>query len=349
MSKPESAKPPSPPKKTTLHDVAEHVGVSYQTVSRVVNDHPNVASATRAKVARAIDELGYVPNRAAKSLVTRRSHTVGIVSYGSTYYGPSQMVAKVEGALRAKGYDLLLATVEDLSLEALRRNLARLQARRVDGMVLVAPIKGAHLEAVERVADLPHVVVDVPLGSPLPSVVIDQRYGSRLATEHLIELGHEAICTVRGPLGWSGADFRHEGWTNALERAELPLGPSVEGDWSARSGHAATRRLLAENARFTALVAGNDQMALGAIAALREAGRSVPGDVSVVGFDDIPEAAYFAPPLTTVRQDFTELGNRAAAFLVERMTGESGGGGASARQRVLYPELVVRSSTAPPA
>jgi LacI family transcriptional regulator len=254
------------------------------------------------------------------------------------------MVANIEASLRAQGYDLLFTTTDDPSMLELRKNIARLEGQLVDGLALVAPVEGIHLDALAAAIDIPYVLIDVPLGRRLPSVVIDQRHGSRLATEHLIELGHRTICEISGPLGWCGADLRDEGWRRALEAAGLPPGRLAEGDWSAASGYAAAERLLAEDPGFTALVVGNDQMALGAVAALRAAGLSVPGDVSVVGFDDIPEAAYFVPPLTTVRQDFTALGRQSAEYLVERM----GSSGAPAQQRVLYPELVLRESAAPP-
>jgi len=178
----------------------------------------------------------------------------------------------------------------------------------------------------------------------VPSVVIHQHHGARLATQHLIERGHRAICEITGPMEWSGAKQRHEGWLAVLAEAGIRPGASVEADWTPLGGYRAAHRLLDEGERFTALFAGNDQMALGAMRALREAGLRIPQDVSIVGFDDVPEAAYFEPPLTTVRQDFTTLGQQAVELLLARMAVPD----APAHQRVLYPVLVERASVASP-
>lgn len=332
-------------RRATLHDVAQRAGVSHQTVSRVVNGHPSVAAATRSRVLQAIRELDYAPNRVAQSLATRRSMTVGIISYGTTYYGPSQMVTHIEAALKAAGYGLVYAGLGDLSVDVVREEIGSLREKLVDGLVLVTPVGGGHLAETSALIHLPFVMIDTMLGERVPSVVIDQHFGARLATRHLIEKGHEAIGEISGPLTWSGAKQRHEGWLSALSEAGLQAGPSVEGDWTAAGGYQAARCLLERPCGFTGLVAGNDQMALGAMRALREAGRRVPDDVSVVGFDDIPEAAYFEPPLTTVRQDFKTLGAQAVDLLLARIEVPD----APAHQRVLYPELIERSSVGSPA
>lgn len=332
-------------RRATLHDVAQLAGVSHQTVSRVVNRHPSVAAATRSRVLEAIRELDYAPNRVAQSLATRRTKTVGIIGYGTTHYGPAQMVAHIEGGLKAKGYGLVYATVADLGVDVLREQIAALRNQLVDGLVLVTPVGGGHLAETSDLIHLPFVMIDPMLGEQVPSVVIHQRYGARLATEHLIAKGHRAIAEVTGPMDWSGAAQRHEGWLAALADAGLEPVASVAGNWSAASGHDATAGLLRAGKRFTALFVANDQMALGALRALREAGLTIPGDVSVVGFDDIPEAAYFEPPLTTVCQDFTTLGQQAVDLLLARMAAPE----AAAHQRVLYPTLIERASVAPPA
>ena len=334
-----------PAKQATLVDVAARAGVSYQTVSRVINDHPNVAASTRARILRAIEELHYLPNVAARNLVTRRSQTVGIVSYGTAYFGPGQMVTHIEASFRERGYGLTLATLAELTLDGLHAAIHELRGRAVDGIVMITPMVGIDPQAVRTACrNVPFVMIDIALGASSPSVVIDQRLGGMLATRHLLELGHRRIAELRGPHDWTGAVLRHEGILSVLHDAGLEPVATEEGDWTAASGYAATARLLDRGRPFTALVAANDQMALGAMRALRERGIEVPDDVSVVGFDDLPESAFFEPPLTTVHQDFVSLGRAAAACLVEMIAGVR----SPAEQRVLEPDLRVRASTCPP-
>ena len=323
-------------------DVAHRAGVSYQTVSRVVNGHPSVAPKTRASVLAAIDELQYLPNAAARNLVTRRSRTVGIVSYGTTYYGPGQMVANIETSVRERDYGLTLSTLTEMSVEGLRTAIHELRSRSVDGIVLITPLANIDLIEIRKLCrNVPFVMIDVALDEPVPSVVIDQRRGGMLAARHLLELGHRDIAEIRGPMAWSGAVLRHEGMLAELHEAGLEPVLSVEGDWSATSGHAAANRLLDAGAPFSGLFASNDQMALGAMRALRERGLGVPDDVSVVGFDNLPESAFFEPPLTTVHQDFVSLGRESASYLSDLIDQRP----TSRRQHVVEPELVVRSST----
>lgn len=328
-------------KKATLNDVALRSGVSYQTVSRVINNHPSVAEATRRRVLMVIEELDYHPNRAARSLVTRRSQTIGIISYGIEYYGPAQMVMNIEAAVRRRGYGLALTTIEELSLPELSRAINDLVSQNVDGMVMITPIAGIDLKVIIALCPAtPVVMVDIDPSERIPSVAIDQRHGAQLATQHLIDLGHRRICEISGPLDWYDARLRHEGWLATLEESRLTPGLSFEGDWTAAGGYAAMQQLLDKGQEFSAVFVGNDQMALGAIRALREAGLRVPHDVSIVGFDDVPEAAYFDPPLTTVKQDFRALGQQSIEYLM-RLIGRA----TTSPHQLLYPHLVVRLST----
>jgi DNA-binding LacI/PurR family transcriptional regulator len=328
-------------KRVTLHDVANYSGVSYQTVSRVINDSPHVSDDTRERVLKAIKELNYRPNFAARSLVTRRSHTLEVITFGSHHYGPAQMVAHVEQAARALGYNLILSNVTNPTTDEIRAAIENLSGRLVDGIVIVAPVVTiTYADLVTLTHGIPFVLIDTKLGAAAPSVVIDQKYGGHLAAQHLIDLGHREICEISGPLNWHGAIARHESWRSTMTAANLVPGTSIAGDWTASSGYAAAQSLLEAGAQFTALVVANDQMALGAISALREHGLSVPRDVSIVGFDDVPEAAYFAPPLTTIRQDFEALGKQSVEYLVALIER----GDTVLEQRVLYPELVERRS-----
>jgi DNA-binding LacI/PurR family transcriptional regulator len=330
-------------RKPTLEDVARCAEVSYQTVSRVINQHPSVADGTRARVQRAIAKLGYQPNRAARSLVTRRSNNIGIVSFGSRYYGPTQMLVHIEAASRARGFGLTFTSVDGHTLPEMSRAIGDLTGQNLDGIVMIAPIAEVDpAEIAQLCGTTPFMMIDVVPSPGVHSVAIDQIHGARLATQHLIGLGHRRVCEISGPLRWHDARLRHETWRATLGASGITPGPCVESDWTAAGGYAAAQRLLGSGVEFTALFGGNDQMALGAIRALRDAGLRVPEDVSVVGFDDVPEAAFFDPPLTTVHQDFVALGQEAVDVLTKLI----GSPAAAPQQRLLYPTFVVRASTA---
>ena len=330
-------------RRATLDDVARCAHVSYQTVSRVVNGHPNVAAATRARVLEAIEKLGYHPNRAARSLATRRSNAIGIVSFSAKYFGPAQLLVNIEAASRSRGYSLTFTTVDGNALAEMRRAITELTSLDLDGIVLITPIDDVDLLAVKDLCgDTPFVMVKVNPSERVHSVAIDQAHGTDLATRHLIERGHRRIGEITGPLTWNDARLRHEGWLAALRTAGIVPGPSIESDWTAAGGFLAAREVLALGTRFSARVVGNVQMARGARRALRDAGLQVPADVSVVGFDDVPEAAFFDPPLTTVRQDFEAIGQQCVDYLSALIEAPY----TPPHQRVLYPRLVMRASTA---
>jgi LacI family transcriptional regulator len=329
-------------KRPTLHDVASATGVSYQTVSRVVNQHPHVAAATRARVLQAIRQLDYQPNTIARSLVTDRTHQIGIISYGTQHFGPAQVLRHVEATFYQQGYDLILKTLHRLDLEALAVAIRELRSRAVAGLVMITPILELEPTRLKSLCSAtPFVLTNVDPSPTLPSVIIDQYQGAQLATEHLIALGHQHIAEISGPPHWSDAKLRRQGVADTLQRHGLPQATSVTGDWGAQSGYHAVQQLLTHNAPFTALIAANDQMALGAIAALNDYGLKVPEDVSVVGFDDLPEAAFFRPPLTTIRQDFHHIGSVVAQYLSEQISHPN----TTQTQLVITPTLTIRHST----
>jgi len=333
-----------PDKKVTLNDVANHSGVSYQTVSRVINNHPSVAEKTRERVLKSIQELNYRPNRAARSLVTNRSDTIAIISFGTTFYGPSQMVTNITQHAKNSGYRVSPSSVQKLEREEVKAALDQLHEHLIDGIIMVAPLVSDFMsELQELVDDIPFIQIGTKLQTDIASVVIEQFYGSKLATEHLIELGHRQIAEITGAMNWHDAILRHQSWVETMQAHGLPHHLTIEGNWSAQSGYEAMHMLLNNGATFTGLIVANDQMALGAIAALNEHGLQVPEDVSVVGFDNVPESAYYLPALTTVHQDFEALGEQAVDYLVSLMKNPN----TSICQRVLYPELVVRNSTKP--
>lgn len=333
-------------KQATILDVARVAGVSHQTVSRVINEHPHVSSKTRERVHAVIRKLGYQPNRMARGLVTSSSRTIGIVSFGVSYFGPAQMLVNIEAAIRESGYDLTFATIDAFNFGALQRAIHKLSGGMVDGIVVIAPLIGLEVEEISSLyRDLPMIMTDVQMGAKVPSVILNQQEGSRLATQHLIDLGHRCVAGISGPLSWNDAALRHEGWLETVRRAGLVPGPHAAGDWTAQSGYAAATALLDTATPFTGLVVGNDQMALGALRALAEHGLAVPKDVSVVGFDNIPESAFFSPPLTTIYQDFGAMGQQSVEYLLSLIENPE----MSIHQRVLHPKLVARSSTASPS
>ncbi|WP_104821394.1 LacI family DNA-binding transcriptional regulator [Kitasatospora sp. MMS16-BH015] len=325
-----------------MADVAKLAGVSHQTVSRVLNGAPHVRSQTRERVLAAIRELDYRPNSAARALVTRRSQTLGVVSFDSTLYGPASMLDGIERAARSAGYFVSVTSLRSLDGRSVQEAVDRLRDQGVDGVVVIAPQTSA-VSAVGRLStSVPVVAVGSGDQTRVPMVSVGNRAGAQTATRHLLDLGHRTVHHLAGPANWLESQDREQGWRQTLQAAGAPV-PAVErGDWSARSGYQAGLR-IAEQAAVTAVFCANDHMALGLLRALHEAGRPVPDDISVTGFDDIPEAAYFIPPLTTVRQDFPELGRRALELLVEQLENQP----TPHTQLHLTPEIVLRRSVGP--
>ena len=330
-----------------MADVARLAGVSHQTVSRVLNDHPNVNSETRARVRLAIVQLGYRRNTAARALVTRQSHTFGVISVDTAHFGPASTIFAIAEAARAGGYFLNLVTMGEVDRSHMRAAIGHLMDAAVDGIVIIAPVEAAIESLRGQAVDVPMVVVAATGAGSETSIAVDQAAGARMATSHLLALGHRTVFHISGPRDWLDASSRVRGWQAELGAAGRVVHDVIEGDWSADSGYQAGRRLaplLTSKLRdVTAVFVANDQMALGLIRALNEAGLSVPGDVSIVGFDDLPEASHFLPPLTTVRQDFASIGRRCVSALIATVRGHE-----AAPDPPIEPELIVRASTAPP-
>jgi DNA-binding LacI/PurR family transcriptional regulator len=328
-------------RRSVMRDVALLAGVSHQTVSRVINGHASVRPETRSRVLEAMEALNYRRNLAARTLVTRRSHTLGLIAFETTLFGPASMLYGIEQAARAQGYFVSVASVRTLERKVVLDAIDRLRDQSVDGIVAIAP-KNTVTQALGQVpAGLAVVSVGGADDDSVPTVRIDNTAGAAVATRHLLELGHATVHHISGPRDWPEARERTEGWRDTLYAAGAVVPAVRHGDWSARSGYSAALTLAADP-EVTAVFCSNDQMALGALRALQEAGRAVPDDVSVVGFDDVPESAYFLPPLTTVRQDFFQLGRRGIDVLVAQITA----GARADQQIVLSPELVTRASTA---
>jgi DNA-binding LacI/PurR family transcriptional regulator len=346
MTGSEIAAPGAEGKRATIRDVAVHAGVSHQTVSRVINGSPNVATGTRERVLATIHTLGYVPSPMARGLISNRTHSIGIVAEDISDQTFARWVAGAERAARARGFYLMIGSVEPEDDE--RGYLRLMVERRVEGLLLARPHAPLDLRDLERVEEAGVPIVSIGSGR-VPGIVVDvdNRQGGYDATQHLIEHGHRSIATIKGPAEWPSSDARHAGYRAALADAGVPYDESLveqADDWGLEAGRAAAARLCARPTECTALFAHSDLIALGAIRELRLAGKAVPRDVSVVGFDDLPVAPYMDPPLTTVHQPMEELGALAASLLLDQL----GGAEAAAGERLLPAQLVSRESVARP-
>jgi DNA-binding LacI/PurR family transcriptional regulator len=287
----------------------------------------------------AIRQLDYRPNSMARALVTGRSKTLGVVSFDTTLYGPASTLLGIEQAAHDAGYGVSVSSLRSPNRGTVLASIQQLRDQGVDGVAVIAPLR-ASVDALRHVTpDFAMVAVEAGPNVAIPVATVDQRLGAAAATRHLLNLGHRTVWHLAGPPDWNDAEERIAGWRSALEAAGAPIPALLRGDWTPRSGYEVGQSLL-QIPELTAVFVANDQMALGLLRRLHEAGREVPRDLSVVGFDDIPEAAYFTPPLTTVRQDFAELGRRCLHVLLGRIEGH-----AVPARVVVAPELVVRSST----
>jgi DNA-binding LacI/PurR family transcriptional regulator len=325
-----------------MADVARLAGVSHQTVSRVINDSDPVRPETRTRVREAMRLLDYRPNALARALVTGRTRTLGVVSFDTTLFGPASTLFGIEQAAHDAGYGVSVVSMRSPTRASVLSAVDRLRGHAVDGILVIAPQSGAVHSILETPADIPVVSVEAGPDDGVPVVEVDQFAGAQLATRHLLELGHRTVWHIAGPADFLEAQERIDGWRVTLEEAGAPVPSVLTGDWFAQSGYELGRLLLLDP-EVTAVFAANDPMALGLLRILHETGRRVPDDVSVVGFDDVPEASYYTPPLTTVKQDFMQVGRKSFALLLDEI---ERGHRSSTRIRVA-PELVVRQSTAP--
>ena len=325
-----------------MADVALKAGVSGQTVSRVANGKTNVDEITKDRVLDAMRELGYRPNSAARALRSGRFRNIGVIIFTLSSYGNMRTLDGIAIAAAQAGYSITLIPVAHPTQGEVAVAFDRLSEQAVDGVIIIIEAHELDAADIELPSDLPVVVVDSNGRGTYPVVDTDQSQGARLATEHLLELGHPTVWHVSGPPESYSATRRRESWEATLRARGAEVPPVLEGDWSTEAGyrHGLT---LAETPGVTAVFAANDQMALGILRALHERGRSVPGEVSVVGFDDMEESSSFWPPLTTIRQFFSEVGARSVAGLIAELDGEGDVGDVIVRT-----ELVVRQSTAAP-
>lgn len=324
----------------SIYDVARSAGVSHMTVSRVLNGHSNIRESTRERVLKAIAETNYTPNSIARALATRRAMRIGVLVDGPLQYGPNSTLRALEAAAREAGYAISSVTTDDDPSQA-DAGLVELVTHGVEALCVIAPRESSLDLVRRRETGLPTVIIKSEPEVGMHTVAVDQRAMGHLAVQHLVALGHRDIVHLAGPSDWYDARERENGWRDALVEAGLPVPEPVRGDWTSDTGYALAAAGRLDGA--TAVVAANDQTALGLVHGLADRGVRVPEDVSVVGFDDLPEARHFLPPLTTVRQDFAELGQLTLRRILAAIEGVD-----VVQHETIEPRLVVRSSTAAP-
>jgi LacI family transcriptional regulator len=331
-------------KATTIDRVAREAGVSTQTVSRVLNNRPDVSPATRARIKEVMHRLGYQPNAIARSLASRRTHTLALITDDFSDYFFIQVIAGAEEEARKYGYMFMLGSTERNPQDE-PEYIRLFGERQVEGFLFAhSSTEPNELNLADLVrTEAPVVSVAYHLPGDLFSLVdVDNFLGGQLAARYLLERGHDKIATVEGPSGWKAVTDRSAGFSHELQLSGGRLNEQLigKGDWSYVSGYRAMQQLLETREQFTALFAHNDQMAIGAMRALREVGRHIPADVSVIGYDDIPAAEYSDPPLTTVHQPMRELGAAATRLLIQSIEQNV----QPAEVLLLAPELIRRSS-----
>ncbi|NIF57939.1 LacI family DNA-binding transcriptional regulator [Enterobacter sp. Ap-916] len=330
-------------KSVTLYDVAELAGVSYQTVSRVINQASHVSAKTRQKVEAAMKALNYVPNRVAQQLAGKLSQTLGLATTTLSLHAPSQIAAAIKSKAGELQFNVMISMVEQPGVDAACAAVNSLLAQRVDGLIVNIPLEAAEVAAVQAACgDVPVLFLDVSPEVSANHIVTDAASGADLAVEHLVTLGHRHIALLAGPENSVSARLRLEGWQRTLAEHQLAPAAFLRGDWSSLSGYQQVSQLLRDDQKPTAILVANDQMALGTLRAIHEAGFVVPQDISVIGFDDTEDSACFLPPLTTIRQDFRLLGEASVNGMVALI---HQGGELAALQPV---SLVERKTTAAP-
>lgn len=334
----------------TIKDVAKTAGVSSMTVSRVLNNRPDVSPKTRKKVQRVITELGYAPSEIARSLGQGRSNTLGVVIAALEFYGPSRTLVGIEKQAKELGFSLMVRLLHNPIDDRGERALKELIANHVAGIIWAVAEIGDRRDWLYEHNDYRSTPIVFLSMKPRPQtsfISVDNRLGGRLATGHLNEQGYEKIGIITGPLEWWETRERASGWQEILQEAGRTNLEhlKVQGDWTAASGYNAMNVLLDRVPDLEAIFVSNDSMAVGALQAAASCGRSVPHDLAVVGFDDIPESAYFSPPLTTVRQDLLELGCRAVSLLNHQLQVERSDEPLAAEVSIVEPQLIVRQSS----
>ena len=306
----------------TIKEVASAAGVSTQTISRVINERPDVSPETRKRVQEVIKRLGYRPSALARSLIRQRSYTLGVVTAGLRYIGPSQALSGIAAAAEEAGYSLLLKELSHFDENDIEPIFQALLSRHVDGIIWAVPEIGENHCWVKELAldlDVPLVYLTMEPQKDISVVAIDNYLGGQMAMSHLLGQGYRKIGHISGPMDWWEARQRMAAWKDALNDAGLEARDTywVEGNWSSASGAQAIEKLFDQYADMDSIFVANDQMALSVIQFASQKGLRIPEDIGVVGFDNIPESAYFWPPLTTIQQNQYEIAQVAVGEIIK--------------------------------
>ena len=337
-------------KRVTMQQIADAAGVTKTTVSRIINDRPDVAPETRERVEKIIKQLGYKPSAVARSLSQGKSCTIGVIGFGLEFFGISRVVTEIEAQANKRGYSLALSLIHEPEQNDVSNLIGELVARHVDGIIWAVPHIGNNrnwLVAALQDISIPVVCVSMEPHPDLTVVEVDNFVGGQLATEHLIKQDYRNIGVITGPSNWWASRRRVDGWKAAMKEAGYEANPSriVEGNWSAKSGFHGAEKLLHDFPEIEAIFACNDQMALGVQKAANALGIRIPGDLALVGYDNIPESEFYSVSLTTIRQGFTELGKVAMQELERKMRGDVGSESAIPEAIFIKPELIIRRSS----
>lgn len=342
---------PDPKKRTTMKDVAQAAGVSTQTVSRVINNVSYVSAKTRHRVEAVIEELGYRPSTLARSLSQQRSYTLGVVVFGLVHIGPALTLNGIADAAEKQDYMLLMKELDDhYDNSTVKSVIDSLISHQVDGIIWAAPeIGNSHSWMKDYLDSVPVPIIFLAMKprEDVPSVTTDNYQGAVLAVHHLLDTERKKIAHLSGPLSWWEAAERKQGWIDTLLNAGLDVSEEywTEGDWSAKSGELAFIQLLEKYPEMDAIFVANDQMALSVLQQAHLRGVSIPDELSVIGFDNIDEAEYFFPALTTIEQDFQLLGETAVRNLVEMIDAQQKNISVQSKIEFIEPKLIIRKST----
>lgn len=337
-------------KRVTIKDVALEAGVSTQTVSRVMNKVSYVSEETRQRVEEVVERLGYRPSTLARSLIQQRSYTLGVVTFGLKYIGPSRTLNGIADQADKLGYMLLMKELDNFDKHSLNEVMDSLLARQVDGIIWVAPEIGTNHDWVDEQSEnisAPVLFLAMRPRMGISSVATDNFQGGVMATQHLLDKGRKRVGHISGPMSWWEAEERKRGWRETLEKAGFDASEQfcAEGNWSSASGEQAFHQLLDAYPYMDSVFVANDQMALSVLREANRQGIRVPEQLAVVGFDNLPESAFFYPSLTTISQDLQLLGEEAVQRIVEMVQARQSNISIPAQSRFIQPTLIVRESS----
>jgi LacI family transcriptional regulator len=337
--------------RSTIKEVASVAGISTQTVSRVINDRPDVSPETRKRVQDVINKLGYQPSALARSLIRQRSHTLGVVTAGLRYIGPSRTLSGIASAAEEAGYSLLLEELPSFDADDISPIFQELLSRHVDGIIWAVPEVGENRKWVNKPPSdmkIPLVYLTMEPQKNIQVVSIDNYAGGQMAVSHLLKQGYRKIGHISGPLDWWEARQRKAAWKDTLKGIGINFKDNhwAEGNWSSASGAQAGEKLFDQYPEMDSIFVANDQMALGFMKIVTDKGLRIPEDIGIVGFDNMPESAYFRPSLTTVQQDHSDIAKIAVGEIIKIIEfGWQGLEPVDPKSIMSPPTLVVRESS----